>query len=58
MNAHDRIHAVVSELGCMADMLQAMNGTSQRLPVEWLAEWANRLNRDLDDVWLEMGKPS
>jgi len=54
MSERDRIHGVVCELGAMSDVLQAMSGANQAPPLEWLHEWAERLHRDLDHLWLDM----
>lgn len=47
----DRVHAIMCDLGSMAEVLDAMSSASEPLPLGWLQEWVARLHIELDEAW-------
>ncbi|WP_308720885.1 hypothetical protein [Komagataeibacter xylinus] len=49
-----RVHAVVCDLGALAEILDALITASEPVPLEWMHKWVKRLHTELDMAWLAL----
>lgn len=48
----ERVHAIVCDLGSLAEILDALISASEPVPVQWMHGWVKRLHTELDVAWL------